>query len=150
MIGELEKFAAETKGIFRTGAVDCNDFKDICAKEKVTEFPTVKMYPPFPVPAGDLDLSNGFESNKLKKKMAKYISDKSIVITANNINTFVDEDPGTPKVLLFTNAKKGTPFMYKALSQHFEVSIFINHIFYVLSLNRKHFNSVSSEKEKIL
>jgi len=33
---------------------------------------------------------------------------------------FVKEDAGTPKVLLFTNAKKGTPFVYKALSQNFE------------------------------
>jgi len=119
MISELEKFATETKGIFRTGAVNCDDFKEICAKEKVAEFPTVRMYPPFPVPAGDLDISQGFEANKLKKKMARHITDKSIVITSNNIKTFIDEEPGTPKVLLFTNAKKGTPFMYKALSQHF-------------------------------
>ena len=27
-----------------------------------------------------------------------------------------------PKVLLFTNAKKGTPFLYKALSFNFQVS----------------------------
>jgi len=29
----------------------------------------------------------------------------------------------TPKVLLFTNAKKGTPFVYKALSQNFEKTL---------------------------
>lgn len=55
--------------------------------------------------------------------MAKHISDKSIEITNNNIKTFVEEDVAVPKVLLFTNSQKGTPFVYKALSQHFEVSI---------------------------
>jgi len=116
MVKEYEKFALDTKGIFRSGAVDCDDFKAICDKEGVTEFPTMKMYPPFPVPASNLDIAEGFQASKLKKKMAKYISDKSIVITSNNIKTFVEENPSTPKVLLFTNAKKGTPFMYKALS----------------------------------
>lgn len=147
MVKEYEKFALDTKGIFRSGAVDCDDFKAICDKEGVTEFPTMKMYPPFPVPASNLDLAGGFQANKLKKKMAKYISDKSIVITSNNIKTFVDESPSTPKVLLFTSAKKGTPFMYKALSQHFEVSppYFILNSF----LNRKPCNLVLSEKEKI-
>lgn len=29
----------------------------------------------------------------------------------------------TPKVLLFTNAKKGTPFVYRALSQNFEKTL---------------------------
>ena len=48
--------------------------------------------------------------------------DKTIEITSNNHKTFVEEDPGTPKVLLFTNAKKGTPFLYKALSFNFQVS----------------------------
>ena len=47
----------------------------------------------------------------------------SIEITNNNHKTFVEEDVATPKVLLFTNAKKGTPFIYKALSQNFEVSL---------------------------
>ena len=81
------------------------------------------MYPPFPVPVTDLDISNGFDLINLRKKMAKHISDKSIEITNNNIKTFISEDVSIPKVLLFTNSKKGTPFIYKALSHNFEVSI---------------------------
>jgi hypothetical protein len=52
----------------------------------------------------------------------RFYEDKSIEITSNNHKTFIEEDPGTPKVLLFTNAKKGTPFLYKALSFNFQVS----------------------------
>jgi len=59
----------------------------------------------------------------LKKIASRFYSDKSIEITNNNHKTFVEEDVATPKVLLFTNAKKGTPFIYKALSQNFEKTL---------------------------
>jgi len=55
----------------------------------------------------------------LKKAAGRFYTDKSIEITGNNHSTFVEEDVATPKVLLFTNAQKGTPFVYKALSQNF-------------------------------
>lgn len=116
-----EQFASENKGIFRIGSVDCDDQGDICSKEGVTDKPTIKIYPTFPAPTLDLDLSSGFEVTKLKKAAGRFYSDRSIEITANNHDVFVKEDPGTPKVLLFTTAK-GTPFVYKALSQNFEVS----------------------------
>ena len=61
-------------------------------------------------------MSGGFEVTKLKKAAGRFYSDKSIEITGKNHETFIKEDPGTPKVLLFTNTKKGTPFVYKALS----------------------------------
>jgi len=53
----------------------------------------------------------------------KFYSDKSIEITSNNHKTFVEEDVSIPKVLFFTNAKKGTPFVIKALSQNFEKTL---------------------------
>jgi hypothetical protein len=55
----------------------------------------------------------------LKKVAGRFYNDKSIEITSKNHKTFIIEDPGTPKVLLFTNAKQGTPFVYKALSYNF-------------------------------
>lgn len=70
-----------------------------------------------------MDLSSGFEISKLKKQAGRFYSDRSIEITGNNHEVFVKEDAGTPKVLLFTNAKKGTPFVYKALSQNFEKTL---------------------------
>jgi hypothetical protein len=60
----------------------------------------------------------------------RFYEDKSIEITSNNHKTFIEEDPGTPKVLLFTNAKKGTPFLYKALSFNFQVSKYIFNYFF--------------------
>ena len=118
-----EQFASENKGIFRIGSVDCDAQADICKKEKVDAFPTIRIYPTFPMPTQDMDLSKGFELKNLKKFAGRFYQDKSIAITGKNHKAFISEDVGTPKVLLFTNAKKGTPFVYKALSQNFEVSL---------------------------
>tara|TARA_B110001450_G_C17619007_1_gene480410 strand:+ start:321 stop:734 length:414 start_codon:yes stop_codon:yes gene_type:complete len=120
---QLMKFASDNMGIFRVGAMDCGKWADICKKEGVKEYPTIKTYPPFPMPVVDHDLSKKFEEKDLKKKCAKYVNDKSVEITQMNHKTFVEEDISTPKVILFTKAAKGTPFVYKALSQHFEVSL---------------------------
>ena len=122
MKSSYEQFATENKGIFRIGSVNCDDHGDICKKEGVSSYPTVRIYPTFPIPTQDIDLSKGFEINKLKKAAGRFVGDASIEITGKNHQTFVSEDVMTPKVLLFTNAKKGTPFVYKALSSNFQVS----------------------------
>ena len=51
--GQFEKFAIEQKKMLRIGALDCEEFKSICDKEKVADFPTYRVYPPFPVPHQD-------------------------------------------------------------------------------------------------
>jgi len=106
--------------------------------------PTIRIYPTFPAPTQDLKLDGKFEAKHLKKVAGRFYTDRSIEITSNNHKTFVEEDVATPKVLLFTNAKKGTPFVYKALSQNFEVSNihYIAFISTLMSYFRKHYNSV--------
>lgn len=116
VVSDYNAFATENKGIFRIGSVDCGDFEALCKKESIDAFPTFKVYPPFPIPTFDVDVGDKFDTAKLKKAAGKFYQDKSIEITSNNHKTFVEEDVGTPKVLLFTSAKKGTPFVYKALS----------------------------------
>jgi hypothetical protein len=123
MAKDYDAFATENKGIFRIGSVDCDEQPQICTKEKVTSFPSIKVYPPFPMPVSDADVSKGVDAKALRNMAGKFITDKSIEITSNNHQTFVSEDVQTPKVLLFTNAKKGTPFIFKALSQHFEKTL---------------------------
>ena len=55
--GSFEKFASDNKGIFRIGAVSCVNEDVICSKEKIDKFPTIKIYPQFPAPTFDLDIS---------------------------------------------------------------------------------------------
>lgn len=52
----------------------------------------------------------------------RFITSRVIEITQNNVDTFLNENPGKPKVLLFTD-KKGTPAIYKALSSHFDKTL---------------------------
>lgn len=76
----LIKFAQDNMGIFRVGAIDCGAWEQICKKEGVKDFPTIRTYPPFPIPTVDHDLSKKFDEKDLKKKLAKFINDKSIEV----------------------------------------------------------------------
>ena len=65
--------------MLRVGAVDCEDFAAICDKEGITEFPTYRVYPPFPVPhqdhkSGDKEL----DTDKIKKMSYKHIGDRTV------------------------------------------------------------------------
>lgn len=54
----------------------------------------MRVFPPFPAPVVDLDLSTKeFDPKILKNTAGKYYQDKSIEITANNHKTFVTENP---------------------------------------------------------
>lgn len=99
--------------------MDCEEQAGICDKENVKEFPTFRVYPPFPVPVNDIAYTEKFDGKMLRARAGKYIKDHSIEINSNNHKTFVSEDVTVPKVLLFTNSKKGTPFVFKALSEQF-------------------------------
>jgi hypothetical protein len=108
--------------MFRFGAVDCDGNSSICVKEKVSEFPVFRIYPPHPIPHVDVLVDENFSIEKLKKTANRFVNNKTIEITNTNIDAFLDDNPMKPKVLLFTD-KKGIPVVYKALSDFFEVII---------------------------
>ena len=105
--------------MLRVGAINCDAFPAICKKQNVEKFPTWKIYPQFPAPTVDYD-QDQFDADKLKKAVYKFIGNRAIEINSSNHQTFVDDQPSKPKVLLFTN-KKGIPVIFKALSTHFDV-----------------------------
>jgi hypothetical protein len=122
--GQYEKFAIENKGMFRIGSVECKEFKALCDKEGITEFPTYKIYPPMPIPAfvSEQDKTKGVNTDALKKAAYKFVGNRVIDITINNIDTFVNDNPGKPKMLLFAETKSA-PMVYRALSTYFDVSL---------------------------
>lgn len=109
--------------MFRIGSVDCKEFKQICDKEGITAYPTYKIYPPIPVPAfvSEQDINAVVDTDALKKSAYKFIGNRVIEISVNNIDTFVNDNPGKPKMLLFTETKSA-PMVYRALSTYFDVS----------------------------
>lgn len=61
------------------------------------------------------------DTDKLKKMCYKYVGNRVIDITDANHDTFKKENPGKPKMLLFSD-KKSVPITYRALSTYFDVS----------------------------
>lgn len=69
--------------MIRIGAIDCDEFGKICEKEGVSEFPTYRVYPPFPVPHSDhLSGDAELDTDKLKKMAFKHIGNRVIDITS--------------------------------------------------------------------
>lgn len=109
--------------MFRIGSLDCKEHRKICDKEDITAYPSYKIYPPVPIPAflADQDPTKEVNTDTLKKQAYKYVGNRVIDITSNNIDTFLNDNPGKPKMLLFTETKTA-PMVYRALSTHFDVS----------------------------
>jgi len=84
----------------------------------VTQFPTFRVYPPYPIPTVDLTDSD-VTTDAIKKAATKFIGNRAIEIIEANHETFVKDNPSKAKVLLFTSSK-GTPVIFKALSTHFD------------------------------
>jgi hypothetical protein len=112
--------------MFRIGAIDCKEHKAICDKESITTYPTYKIYPQVPIPAfvSEQDNEKVVDTDALKKSAYKFIGNRVIDITSNNIDTFIADNPGKPKMLLFTETKSA-PMIYRALSTYFDVSLIL-------------------------
>ena len=113
--------------MLRIGSVECNEWSAICSKEGITKYPTYRVFPPSPIPAVDLETEEGktdytLDTDKLKKLAFKYIGNRVIDITVANHDVFKADNPGTPKVILFTESKKA-PIIFRALSTYFDVSL---------------------------
>jgi DnaJ family protein C protein 16 len=121
LAGKFELFAKENKGMFRFLGVDCEEHTTICTKEKVEKYPTFRIYPAYPAPTQDYE-EDTVDFDKLKKQATKFITSRVIEINQNNHDTFINDNIGKPKVLLF-NDKKGTPSVYKAISAHFDKTL---------------------------
>jgi len=108
--------------MMRVGAVDCDDFPRICDSEKITSYPTYKVYPPFPAPTQDLE-GEALDIQKLKKMAVRHVGNNAIEINLSNHDAFMEERSGTPNILLFTDKEKGFPLILKALSEHFDKTL---------------------------
>jgi hypothetical protein len=90
----------------------------VCEKEKVTKFPTIRVYPPQPMPNFDYD--GELDTKKILSLAAGYLQNNVLELTSSNLDTWLKEAPAVPKVILFTD-KTGVPTIYKGLSLNFEV-----------------------------
>jgi len=84
----------------------------------------VIVYPPEPIPA--IRMYKNI-TRRVAGKCARFIKNNVISINKQNIDTFITDSPGVPKVMLFTDKEK-VPFMFKALSGAFEKKLFFGMI----------------------
>ena len=123
---ELDK---EYSGMFKLAGLNCKKFKDLCAKQGVTDYPTYKIYPPLPAPP--MKYEGKVEGKYIISYLSRFVGNKVQELNNNNFDEFIHDKPNIPKVLLFTN-KKNIPLIFKRLSLHFDVSKKIYLLIFIL------------------
>lgn len=121
-VKEYDKFATDFDGMFKVAAMNCVEFRDICEKEEIKDFPTFKVYPTLPAPV--MIYEGKVESTALIGYLGKFISNKTTELNPNNFDNFLAESHNLPKAILFTD-KKGVPLIFKSLSVTFDVRCFL-------------------------
>ena len=114
---EYIKFAKPLAGIITVASLDCNaaDNKQLCAKEGINGFPSIKFYGPGRNPGS---LYTGVRTAKdLTAAATKLLTDKHIrkLSEMEEFESFAAESPEKPKAVLFTS-KTETTNMFKGLS----------------------------------
>jgi hypothetical protein len=83
----------------------------------------IRAYPPFPAP--ERDFENDYTEKALSSFLARFVPLRNILeITFDGIDAFVKDKPSVPKVVLFTDKKKGVPTLFKALANNLEGKMF--------------------------
>lgn len=119
----IENLAKDYSGMFKIVAVDCREFKDICEKQDIKEFPTLSIYPPLPAPV--MPYEGKVEVQALVSYLGRFIANNKVTeINNNNVDNFLNEKVNLPKVILFMD-KKGVPLIFKALSITFDVNNYL-------------------------
>ena len=131
----FDAVAADLKGMFKFGAIDCAEQAKFCQKNDVKQFPTVMIYPRNPLPAFPFP---GAIANKeeLTKVLVKQLPTEHVtVLKPENYDSFLTSDGHLPKVIL-VSTKSAPPAIFKALSNEFR--------------NEMHFGLINFESNKAL
>jgi len=105
-------------GILQFGGIDCNLHANVCNAEKIQNFPTVRVYPPMPIPS--FNWEGELNGKQITGAASKYVSSLVQDVTDDNMEGFLKTNHSIPKVILFTDKPTGTPLLWKALSVAFE------------------------------
>jgi len=107
-------------GILKLGGIDCNVNNARCSKEGIQKFPTVRVYPPQPIPAYNYD--GELNGKNIAASASSYVQSLVQEVTDDNMEGFLKANPAIPKVILFTD-KENTPMLWKGVSIRFEEKI---------------------------
>lgn len=57
--------------MFKIGVINCENEINICAKERITNYPTFRIYPPNPIPT--FDYEGELNINKMISTASRYV-----------------------------------------------------------------------------
>ena len=104
--------------MIKVGAIDCLQEEELCEEFSVYSVPQILIFSENFADDGDKftgTMSANHIMNAAAKKMQSFVN----VVTAENIESFIERDRATKnKIILFTE-KKTTPTVYKALSKKY-------------------------------
>ena len=76
---EFEKVSKATKGLFKIGAVNCENERDIAQKYKIDGYPTVLFF------GDDKTKTEEYEGNRKADKVIEYLFEKAKTITEQKL-----------------------------------------------------------------
>ena len=82
---QFEKLAKSTKGLFKIGAVNCEEERDLASKYKIDGFPTVLFF------GEDKTKTEEYEGNRKADKIVDYLFDKDKNIINKKLTEKKDE-----------------------------------------------------------
>jgi hypothetical protein len=123
---EWTNLANKLYGIVKIAAVNCDDEEELCEEYDVKAIPTILYFPE--------NTAQKHEVYKGEKNYAK-VSDFAVskmqsfvrFVNNNNFNEFLESEPESCKILLFTE-KKTTPPLLKALSKEFKGKVLFGEV----------------------
>lgn len=123
---EWTNIANKLYGIIKIAAVNCDEDEELCEEYDVKKTPTVLYFPD--------NTALKHEEYKGEKNFQK-ISDFAVgkmqsfvrFVNSNNYQEFLESEPDSAKILLFTE-KKTTPPLLKALSKEFKGKVLFGEV----------------------
>lgn len=73
-----EEFANEYRGVFRIFYVNCAAEEALCNKQSVKTFPSIRIFPPHPIPASEFQIVN--KKKSYTRNRVKYSIQKNFVL----------------------------------------------------------------------
>lgn len=115
--GALQALAEDWQGVYIIATVDCGMHEGLCEQHVIRQYPSLKIYPPYPAPVETYE--GEISAKAINAYVAKYVQNYAVELNENNYKTFLEENLAITKVLLFTE-KQGVPTLFKALSVVFK------------------------------
>ena len=106
---EINKLASDYDGMFKIAAVNCGEYKELCEKQEVREFPSFKIYPPLPAPV--FPYEGEIDAKSIIASLGRFVDNKVTEVHSGNIdNCLVLEN--LPSKLFMTFISPAVPSFF--------------------------------------